>query len=161
MEIDQEKFDKVKSEAEELYEKTDKVFCPYLKADVMFNAKGLDHIKFKGWNRTRSMLEQYMRFKLFPLAPDIIKDSHTLQEFYETNRLERQKVNSRWEQRMIKVRYYGFVAVIKNTRVKVIVKEVDGGSNFFWSIIPFWKSRKDEFSNKIKKILHEGDLETQ
>lgn len=161
MEVDREKFDKVKSDAEESYRKTDKVFCPYLKTAVMFNSKGLDHIKFKGWNRTRSTLEQYMRFKLFPLVPDIIRDSHTLQEFYETNRLERQKVNSRWEQRMINVRYYGFVAVIKNTRVKVIVKEVSGGSSFFWSIIPFWKSRKDEFSNKIKKILHEGDLETQ
>ena len=49
----------------------------------------------------------------------------------------------------------------RDEMLKIIVKEIEGGESFFWSIIPFWKSRKDEFSNKIKRILHEGDLETQ
>lgn len=161
MEIDPEKFDRVKEEAETFYRNIGDIHCPYIGAKIAFNAKGLDHIKFKEWNKTRSRLEQYMRFKLLQLAPEIIKSSHTLQEFYETNRLERQKINSRWEQRSIRVKYYGFVAVINRVRVKVVVKEIEGGKAFFWSIIPFWKSRKDEFSSKIKRILHEGDLETQ
>lgn len=161
MEVDLEKFNKAKEEAEEFYKNIGEVYCPYLKDKVSFNAKGLDHIKFKDWNKTRLALEQYMRLKLLKLAPDIIKSSHTLQEFYETNRMERQKINSQWGRRMIRVKYYGFVAVIKNTRVKIIIKEIEGSQNFFWSIIPFWKNRKDEFSNKIKRILHEGDLETQ
>lgn len=161
MEIDPEKFEKIKIEAEEFYKKLGEINCPYLEGKVSFNAKGLDHIKFKNWNKTRSMLDQHMRFRLLKLAPEIIKKSNTLQEFYETNRLERQKINSRWEQRVIRVKYYGFVAVMKNTRIKIIVKEIEGSARFFWSIIPFWKNRKDEFSNKIKRILHEGDLETQ
>ena len=103
----------------------------------------------------------YVRLKLLSLAPEIIRASHTLQEFYETSRFERRKINSRWEQRVTQVQYYGFVAVIKRTRVKVIVKEVEGGKKFFWSIIPFWKTKRDEFGQKIKKILHEGDMENQ
>ena len=161
MDIPIEKLDRIKQEAELFYKTIGEVGCPYLNAAVSFNAKGLDHVKFKDWNRTRSAAEQYMRLRLLPLAPDIIRASHTLQEFYETNSFERQRINSRWEQRMIRVRYCGFVAVVKKTRVKVIVKEIEGGKHFFWSIIPFWKTRRDEFSGKIKKILHEGDLEMQ
>lgn len=161
MDIPIEKFDRTKQEAESFYKFLGEVRYPYLDVPVSFNAKGLDHIKFKEWNRTRSIAEQYVRLRLLSLAPDIVRTSHTLQEFYETNRFERQKINSRWEQRVIRVRYYGFVAVMRKTRVKVIVKEVEGGKHFFWSIIPFWKTRRDAFSGKIKKILHEGDLETQ
>lgn len=161
MEIEFEKFKKVKAEAEEFYKSLGEAYCPYFKESVSFNAKGLDHIKFKAWNSTRLTIEQYMRFRLLRLAPEIIKASHTLQELYETNRFERQKINSRWEQRMVRVRYYGFVAIINRARIKVIVKEVEGGKKFFWSIIPFWKTRRDDEGQKIKRILHEGDLETQ
>lgn len=161
MVIDQERFNKVRQEAEALYKSIGDIYCPYLKDKIAFNAKGLDHIKFKEWDKARSMVDQYIRLRLVKLAPEIIKQSHTLQEFYETNRLERQKINSRWESRSIKVRYYGFVAIVNKARVKIIIKEVEGGKKFFWSIIPFWKPKKDEEGNRIKKILHEGDLETQ
>lgn len=61
------------------------------------------------------------------------------------------------------VRYYGFVAITDNlrTKVKIIIKEIEGGKKFFWSIIPFWKAKKDEINNQYKKILHNGDLETE
>ena len=161
MQIEQERLDKTKKEAEEFYKSIGDVHCPYLKERVAFNAKGLDHIKFKEWNKARSIVDQYMRLRLLRLAPDIVRNSNTLQEFFETNRFERQKINSRWEQRMIRVKYYGFVAIINRSRIKVIVKEIEGGNKFFWSIIPFWKIKKDPFAKTIKKILHEGDLETQ
>lgn len=161
LDVNIERLNKIKEDAEIFYRSIGEVHCPYIGVKIAFNVKGLDHIIFKHWNRTRSTLEQYMRLKLLRLAPDIIRSSHTLQEFYETNRLERQKINARWEQRLIRVRYYGFVAVINKARVKIVVKEIEGGKPFFWSIIPFWKNRKDEFSVKIKRILHEGDLETQ
>ena len=39
--------------------------------------------------------------------------------------------------------YYEFVAVINGYRVRVILKEVEGGDGkYFWSIIPFWKMDK-------------------
>ncbi len=60
MEIPIEKFNKIKEEAEALYKSLEDIYCPYLQDSVAFNAKGLDHIKFKEWNRTRPVAEQYM-----------------------------------------------------------------------------------------------------
>ena len=107
------------------------------------------------------MADQYKRFRLLKFAPKIVEISHTLQEFFTEKRFEKQNINSRWENRMIQVTYYGFVAIIDDTRVKIIIKQIEGGNKFFWSIIPFWKIKKDSLGSKNKKILHEGHLETQ
>jgi hypothetical protein len=160
MEFTEIDFNNVKQLAEEYYKTIGEVRCPYLKDGVSFNAKGLDHIKFKEWDKARSMQDQYVRLRLLKIAPQILQQSHTLQEFFETNRMERQKINSRWENRMISVNYYGFVAIVNRHRLKVIVKEIQGGKKFFWSLIPFWKTKKDAI-NGNKKVLHEGDLEAE
>ena len=157
MEIEQKKFDRVKTESEAYYKTIGDVHCPYLKGNVSFNSKGLEHLKFKERNKARLLLDQYIRLKLLKTAPHILNNSHTVQEFFETNKFEQQKINSRWEYRSVKVTYYGFVAIISGARIKVIVKEVAGGNKFFWSLIPFWKNKVKNGQNK--KILHAGDLE--
>ena len=55
----------------------------------------------------------------------------------------------------MKIKYYEFIAVVGNARMKIILKEEDSGHKYFWSIIPFWKI------NKVtgKRILHDGNLE--
>jgi hypothetical protein len=151
------KFQKAKTEAEQFYKNIGEVYCPHLQAKVAFNTKGLEHIKFKERGKARSVSDQYMRLRLLKLAPQIIQKSHTLQDFYETKHLEQQKTNSEWQYRMLDVTYYGFVAIIKDARMKVIVKQVEGGTPFFWSLIPFWKN--DTRNSRNKKILHSGDME--
>jgi hypothetical protein len=42
--------------------------------------------------------------------------------------------------------------LIKRDRVKIILKQIDGGDIFFWSIIPFWGMNKDTMT----RILYEG-----
>ena len=122
------KFDQVKKGAEEQYKKINSVFCPFLKRNVNFSAKGLDHIKFKEWNKTRLISAQYLRLKFLELAPLIIEKVSTLQEFSKTKVFERRKINSRWEQILTPVKYYGFVAIINfKVKIKIIVKEVEGG----------------------------------
>ena len=37
--------------------------------------------------------------------------------------------------------------------VGIIIKKIEGGQPYFWSVIPFWKTQKDEFCLKIKKVL--------
>ena len=160
MKISQEKFNSVKVKAEEFYKKISKVYCPYFQENVSFNAKGLNHIKFKNWNRTRLIEDQYLRLKFLHLAVEVIKKSHTLQEFREAKGFERQKINSRWERRLVEIKYYAFVAILNNVRIKVIIKEAGGGNKFFWSICPFWRQKKDR-NGKNKKILYDGDLENQ
>lgn len=157
MEIPQEKFDIVKKEAEEFYRSIGEVYCPYLKNKVSFNAKGLEHIKFKERGKARLVTDQYIRLKLLKLAPKIISSSHTLQEYFETKKFENVNANSRWQYKVVEVVYYGFVAIVNQARIKIIIKQIDGSDKFFWSLIPFWKNDKRNSENK--KILHAGDLE--
>lgn len=161
MEIPLDKFKKIKEEAEEFYKKIGEIRCPYFKEKIAFNAKGLEHLKFKDKNKARLVADQFIRLKLLKLAPYVIENSHTLQEFFETKKLEKQKINSRWESRLIEVKYYGFVAIINGARIKIIVKQITGGNKFFWSLIPFWKNNQKNSGSSLpnKKILHAGDLE--
>ena len=62
-----------------------------------------------------------------------------MQGVLETKKFERVRVHSRTDTVLKPVNYYEFIAVIKRNRVKVIVKQIENGQKFFWSIIPFWK----------------------
>lgn len=147
-------FEKVKQEAEALYETIDNVPCPYFGGEkIAFNAKGIRHLKFKSDEKARPRLDQYARLKLLYLAPHILKLSHTVQGVWKTKQFELQKSHSRWERQLKEVCFYEFMAVLDNVRVKVIVKEVAGGEKHFWSIIPFWKLAPESH----KRILHSGD----
>ena len=156
-----EQFQRVKQEAEDYYKTVNAVFCPYLKSKINFNAKGLDHIKMKSWNKSRLVSAQSLRLKFLILVQEVLKNSGTLQEFHETKNFERIKDTGRWQSIMKPVVYYGFVAILNNVKIKIIVKRVEGGQPYFWSVIPFWKTQRDEIFQKIKKVFHEGDLETQ
>jgi len=140
-----EEFGGVKTKAEEGYKNVVEVHCPYLNDKIAFNAKGLDHIKLKRWNHGRNEGDQLIRLKLLHLAPEIIKKSHTLQGIDQGNRMERIKVNSRWESRMTNVSYHEFIGVISGCRIKVIVKKV-GDS-------PYWKQ------SDYRKKMFEGNPE--
>jgi len=156
-----EQFQRVKQEAENYYKTVNAVFCPYLKSKINFNAKGLDHIKMKSWNKSRLVSDQYLRLKFLKLVQEVLKNSGTLQEFHETKNFKRIKDTGRWQSIMKPVVYYGFVAILNNVKIKIIVKRVEGGQPYFWSVIPFWKTQRDEIFQKMKKVFHEGDLETQ
>ena len=151
MDIPDSKFEDIRKKAEEEYEKIGKVRRPYLNDYVHFNTIGFQHLLFKNWNKTRLRTEQYIRLKLIKLA-------HTLQEYDERKNFVRQKINSRWETRMMIIRYYVFVAIINNARIKVIVKEIDGGAKLFYSLYPSWKVTVDINGQKKKKFFS-GNLE--
>ena len=148
-------FEAVREKAEAFYATIDTVRCPYFQSKVAFNAKGIRHLKFKSDEVARSREDQYSRLKLVHLAPEVLKLSKTVQGIWNTQCLEIQKTNSRWERSLKNVTFYEFMAVLNNVRVKVIVKEVLGGEKHFWSVIPFWGIDKD----KSKRSLHSGDLE--
>ncbi len=141
--IEFDKFNKIRQEAEDFYKTIGNIYCPYFKEKIAFNAKGIEHIKFQRIRKARSHQDQYIRLKLISLAPRIVKDSHTLQGTSQRKSFERIKTNNRWEIIMRSATYYEFVAVINNYRVRVIIKEVEGSQGkYFWSIIPFWKMDK-------------------
>jgi len=167
MELDEKKFAEVKEAAKKFYDKLEKVECPYLKRNVHFNADGFEHLLSKTWNRGRSTIEQYTRLRLLPKVVDIIKCSHTLQEFDERTIFVRQKINSRWEKRFKLVRYYVFIALLKEYKIrfKIIIKEVEGGIPFFLERLPVvargkrrrWQQEKNfllwKFGRRVNVII--------
>ncbi len=154
-----EKFNQVKKEAEDFYEKIGKVRCPYFGEDIHFNVKGWDHLIFKEWNKTRILSDQYSRLRHIRLAPEVLANSKTLQGVWATQKFERVKVNKRWDKILKTINYYEFIAVMDShgskVRVKVIVKQIVGGEKFFLSIIPFWGIDKLTGS----RIIHSGNPE--
>ncbi len=145
-------FEFIKNSGISFYKTLPSIRCSYLQDTISFTADGLEHLQFKSRGRSRSKEDQYMRFKLIPLVPEILKRSHTLQGVLETRGFEKVRIHSRTEHVLKHVTYYEFIAVIKRERVKIIIKKIENGNKFFWSIIPFWRMNK-----KIKsRILHEG-----
>lgn len=152
MEIEDNKFNQVKKSGEQEYKSIGSVYCPYLKASVAFNAKGLEHLKFKRRDQARSRTDQYIRFRSLKLAPKILSLSHTLQGNSESHTFVSSKTKDRREKIAKRVLYYEFVAVVGQVRVRIIVRSPEGERPYFWSIIPFWKN--DEITRK--RLLHNG-----
>lgn len=154
-EIPEDLFIATKEKGENTYKQTNAVHCPYFKEKIGFNAAGLEHIKFKDTNqRPRNKFDQYIRFKLFHLVPEILSKSGTVQGVWETQEWERQKRHGKWQKILVHVVYYEFVAVVGKARIKIVVKKTGlEGSKLFWSIIPFWKM----IENGTGKIFHEGN----
>ncbi|OHA83424.1 MAG: hypothetical protein A2937_03840 [Candidatus Yonathbacteria bacterium RIFCSPLOWO2_01_FULL_47_33b] len=152
MTLDLENFEEVRIKGEEFYKSIGEVHCPYFKEKISFGSQGLEHLKFKRRDKARLEQDQYMRLKLLHMAPEILKSSHTLQGLLETKKFERIRVHSRTDTVLKLVSYYEFIAVLKRNRVRIIIKQVEGGQKFFWSIVPFWGMNTETMG----RILHEG-----
>ena len=148
MQFTDEQFNNLKFKNEELYKSIGEIYCPYFKEKIIFNAKGLEHLKFKGKNHACSRDDQYIRLKLLHLAPKILKLSNTIQGFSERKVFELNRSNHRNEKILVNVTYYEFVAVLEEFRVRIIIKKVGTAPKHFWSIIPHWKV--DKISGKRK-----------
>ncbi len=147
-----EELEKIKLKGEETYKSIGEVYCPYFKEKISFNSQGLEHLRFRQREIGRLEQDQYMRFKLLHLAPQVLQLSYTVQGVLETKKFERIRVKNRTDTILKPVNYYEFVAVIKRNRVKVIIKQIDHGNKFFWSIIPFWGMNTETMT----RLLHDG-----
>ena len=153
---DGDKFEELRDQAEALYAAIGSVSCPYFNGEnVVFNAKGIRHLKFKTDEKARSRDDQYSRLKLLHIAPRVLQLSRTVQGIWHTRQFEPRKAHGRWERVLKNVTFYEFIAVIEQVRVKVIVKQVEDGEKYFWSVIPAWKLNPDTH----RRILHSGNLD--
>lgn len=149
MALDLAAFERVKRKGEELYKSLSEIHCSYFNDKVHFNAKGLEHLKFKRQGHARPRQDQYMRFKLLHLAPLILRNSKTLQGRWETKSFEKERLHGKTIFILKDVEYCEFVAIIENVRVKVIVKRIENGQRFFWSIIPCWGNDRKTGKRKL------------
>jgi len=148
-EITEENFTKTKEDGETFYKTLGEIYCPYFQEKISFNAKGLEHLKFKKKKHTRSLEDQYVRFKILKFAPEILKVTKTVQGISEQKVFELNRSNQRNEHVMVDAMYYEFIAVLDHTRVRVVVKQVGSAPKYFWSVIPFWKINKENGKRKF------------
>jgi len=93
-----------------------------------------------------------MRLKHISRAPEILRLSRTVQGIQATHEWERRRRHGKWENLLVFVTYYEFIAVLDRRRFKVIVKQLPAGERIFWSLIPFWRQ-----SEQGRRLIHSGD----
>ena len=137
-------YTRIKNQAYRKYKRIKKVYCPCLKTKVSFNSKGFWHIIYRSRNKKRDVKSQILRFKLLDKAAQLVKLSHTLQEYQEVRRGRKKNI-----------RYYAFIGILDEWKIKVIVKQVGNARPLFWSVIPNWRTGKRD----RRRYLYKGNLE--
>jgi len=134
-------YKKIKDDAYNFYKKLGRIHCPAFNNEyIYFNSEGFNHLTYKNKRSERNKNDQITKFKLLPKAKQIIEISTTFQEYDEgLIEIRRKKHKKRITETMI-VKYWGLIAIIKNFRIKVIVREIGNGEKHFWSVIPGWST---------------------
>lgn len=122
------------------YNQREHIRCPALNNEIVhFTSEGFNHLIYKGDRSERDKSVQILKFNLFPRALEIICLSTTYQEYDEGIKNIRKKKHKRTVIESATVKYWGLVAIIRNTRVKVIIRQIGNGQKHFWSVIPAWQ----------------------
>ena len=140
MEIDVAYFNERKEKARAIYDAQQSVYNPYLESQVVFNSDGFHHLQFSA-RRERNKQEQLLKFRLLPLAIEIIKNSGTLQEYRKSLVAVGKKARD-GSMRMKETEYWGFVAIVgklSEIKVRAVLRRVGDGNITFWSVMPFSK----------------------
>lgn len=150
-------YEKLKENARNDYNKLPEIICPALKLQVSFNGQGFNHIIFKNHRNERDKISQIMRFKLMKKAYYLIGVTTTIQEYESINKIF--TVKKYKEKKIVnkEVFYYGFIAIIDDRKIKVILRKIGNGNLHFWSVIPSWTTNKKRDQKIIRNM--KGDPE--
>ena len=69
----------LRQRAKDLFAANPAIPCPYFATDVILNAEGLHHLRYSA-ERERSKPEQMLKFRLLPLALQVIRKAGTVLE---------------------------------------------------------------------------------
>lgn len=150
-------YEKIREDARVFYQNIGSIRCPALDHQLVhFTSEGFNHLIFKGNRSERDKSVQIMKFKLLSRAKEIIILTTTYQEYEESLINVRRKHFKKIVYESAVVKCWGFVAIIGNFRVKVIVRAIGNGQKHFWSVIPAWST---SYYRAIKLISNaKGDL---
>ncbi|MBI2268717.1 MAG: hypothetical protein HYU80_04795 [Candidatus Blackburnbacteria bacterium] len=135
---------KFKDQIKKIFNETKEVSCPsFPNEKVVFNAKGINHLIYKGNRSRREESRILTNIRLLPKAIKVLKHMAYPQEETSYSREE------------VTYKFWTFEAVVDDRRIKVIVRQVGRGKKHFWSVIPAW--RKDRFGilNAKKRSIEE------
>lgn len=155
---DELEYSHVREKTLNFYNQKEHVRCPALDNEIVhFTSEGFNHLVYKGDRSERDKSVQILKFNLFSKAIEIIAISTTHQEYDEGMKNIKKKKHKRIIFESATVKYWGLVAIIRSTRVKVIIRQVGNGQKHFWSVIPAWRKCHYRDTKFITNAC--GDLE--
>src|SRR3990167_9251140 len=114
-----------KDKIRKIFDKTKSVLCPaFDNGEIIFNAKGINHLLFKGNRSQRDSKRIETNIRLLPRAIYLLQNATFWQE------------ESTYEKDGKHYRHWAFEAIVEDRRIKVIVRQVGNGNKHFWSVIP-------------------------
>ncbi|MDD4995612.1 MAG: hypothetical protein PHW53_04080 [Patescibacteria group bacterium] len=153
--INLEQFNKLKLAAREAYEKIGGIYCPALKADIIFNSDGFHHLRYDSNRSEREKLAQANKFKYFNDSVEILKKATTIQE-YRRSIIPVGDIDKNGFHKTKTVEWFGFFAIVNFSnciRIKAVVRRVgEDGKYHFWSVMPFWTLSDNKRVVGSKKI---------
>lgn len=120
-----------KKQIQKIFVKNKRVRSPAFGEEIVFNAKGINHLIYKSSRSRRDKARIVTNIRLLPRAIHLLSSATFWQE-----------ENSYIKDTII-YKFWAFEAVVDDRRIKVIVRQVGNGKKHFWSVIPAW--RRDRF----------------
>ena len=121
----------LQEKAKKFFKDNPSVSCPaFPNEKIVFNSKGLNHLFYEGGVKkpSRPIKEVETRVNLLPSALKVLQQMPFIQE-------ESTSVNHKGKL----CTYWAFEAVVDNSRLKIIIKQIGNGKKHFWSVIPAWR----------------------
>jgi len=164
-EVSEDEYTKARKKAEKLYSSYGKIRCPAIDNEfVNFTSEGFNHFLYSAPKKPRDKRSQMERFRLLPKGREIIEISTTYQEYEEEYKYMKVNRHGRYMDESVLVRAWGFIAMIKNSRVKVVLTQQGNGNIELLTIRPAWRIRwyrniKLKETSTGKGLFFDGDDE--
>src|SRR5262245_12603545 len=129
-------YERLRAQAKELFERNSLIHCPYFATTIVLNAEGLHHLRYSGESE-RTKPEQMLKFRLLPLALEVIRKSGTVQEYRKIWQPIGKPAARDGSRAMKEVEYWGLVAIVgpRPDKIRVILRRVGTGNITLWSVM--------------------------
>lgn len=135
-------YEEIRKDAAKLYGTFGATECLALGQSVHFNSGGFNHLVYHAPKKERDRRAQILRFDMLEKAKFILEVSTTYQEYDEEIIYKKVNRHGNWISMNVVVRCWGFVAIVRKFRVKVVVKQEGNGAIEFLSVAPAWFTKR-------------------
>lgn len=150
-------YEEIRQTAQELYQSYGAVCCPAFGGELVhFTAAGFNHLVYPRPKKPRDPRAQILRFDMLSRGREIIERSSTFQEYDEEMRYVKVNRKGRHIEVPTIIKMWGFVAVIRRFRVKVVVRQQGNGKKEFLSVAPAWFTRQYRGVKLIQNSVGDG-----
>lgn len=149
-------YEEIRQKALELYKTFVSVDSPALGQKVLFNSQGFNHLVYGAPKKMRDKRAQILRFDMLERAKLILETATTFQEYDEEIRYKKVNRRGHWISMNVLTRCWGFVAIIRRFRVKVVVTQEGDEALQFLSVAPAWFTKKYRDIKIIENSVGKG-----